>query len=172
MKKLIPFIFAIILFASCEENITPVTISVNTVLSETVEVNLPQTTQGNVHAFDESTTVQLGDYISNIGDVTDITINSLSYTYKMFAGNTAAVINSATLVVNGVTIATINNVNPATETNSNTTIVIDDANVISEIKKILLNNASATIQISGSATSEEGTANFVLETDIDLTAEF
>lgn len=67
--------------------------------------------------------------ISNFSDVTDITINSLSYEYKNVTGNTDAVIESATIKINGSTIASISSVNMAQEANSGAVFNITDQTV-------------------------------------------
>lgn len=137
-------------------------------ITESVAVSIPQT-NGTSVTFDETVNQDLTTVISNFSDVTDITINSLSYEYKNVTGNTDAVIESATIKINGSTIASISSVNMAQEANSGAVFNITDQTVWSQLESLFLNNASIDIEFTGTAVSDAGSVDFDIEFSVNLT---
>ena len=168
MKKLIPFLLAIVLISSCDINTDPIELTATSTINEAIEVSIPQT-NGTTVAFSETITQDLNDLFTNFSDVTNININSFSYEYKNVTGNTDATIESATIVVNGTTIATLTDVNMAQEAAAGTVFTISDTATLDQIESLFLSNSSANIEFSGTAVSEAGAVNFDIELNINLT---
>ena len=168
MKKLIPLLLAMVLITSCEDNEIPVTLTASSAITESVAVSIPQT-NGTSVAYDETVTQDLTAVISNFSDVTDITINSLSYEYKNVTGNTDAVLESATITINGSTISSVSFVNIAQEASNGTVFSITDQAVLDQLESLFLNNASLDIQFAGTAVSNAGSVNFDMEFSVNLT---
>ena len=63
---------------------------------------------------------------------------NLSYKFKNVTGNTNAVIESATIVINGNTIATISNVNIALEATNSTVFSITNTAVLDQLETLFL----------------------------------
>ena len=171
MKKLFPLLLSLVLISSCDVNTDPIELTATTSIVEGVAVILPQTSGTSV-AYDQTLTQDLNDLISNFADVSDININSLSYTYKNFSGNTNATIEAAEIVINGSTIASLSSVNVAQEANNGTVFAITDTTILNQLETAFLNNASITIQFAGTAISDEGLAEFEIELFIDVTVTF
>ena len=101
-KELLLFVLSIVFFA-CEDNL-PIEITTNTTATEDISVIAPQT-NGTPHSSNETMSIDVNDLVSNNDAVVDINIDRLSYKYKNVVGNTAANIQSASIIINGVTIA-------------------------------------------------------------------
>lgn len=168
MKKFIPVLVFALVFFACEENLDSISIEADTVISEPVAISVPATSNGGVFNFDVSKSESLSDIIDNIGDVTDIQINELSYTYVSFSGNENGVVNDATLKINNIVVSTILNVSPKQEVDNKTKITITDANILGQLESLLLSSKKADLQLFGNATSNEGTMSFVLELNLDM----
>jgi hypothetical protein len=168
MKKVFPFLLAIVLISSCDVNTDPIELTATSNINEAISVSIPQT-NGSTVAFDEAVDQDLNDIFSNFSDVTNVNINSLSYRYQNVSGNTNAVIEAATIVVNGVTIANLSNVNISQEANASTVFEITDSAILDQLETLFLNNTLAAIAFSGTAVSEEGAVDFEVALTINLT---
>ena len=165
MKKFLTLIIAVALLSSCEDSADAIVLTASSSVSESVMISIPQSTVSV--DYDETINQDLNNVVSNLSDVTAINIDQLSYKFKNATGNTGATISSATLVVNGVTIATISNINITQESQNNTVFQITDTNVLDQLETIFLNNSTVTIQFSGTAV--DGPIDFEMEVSIDLT---
>lgn len=170
MKKLLSLVFVMALLSSCEDT-DAIVITASTSINESVMVDVPQTNGASV-AYDETVTQDLNQVVSNFDDITDINIDALSYKFKNVVGNTNAIIESATIVINGNTIATISNVNVAQEATNSTVFAITDTTVLNQLETLFLTNSSVSIQFSGMASSDAGDVSFEIEVSMDLTATF
>ena len=168
MKRLITLIFAVVLIVSCDINTDPIELTATSTINEAIQVSIPQT-NGTSVAFNETVTQDLNDVFSNFSDVSNLNINSLSYQYGNVTGNTDAVIESATISINGTTIATLSNVNMAQAANAGTVFSIDDTATLDQLESLFLSNSSANIQFSGTAVSEAGSVDFQIQLSINLT---
>jgi len=168
MKKFFTLVFALVLISSCEDT-DAIEISTSTSINESVMVNVLQT-NGSAIGYDETVTQDLTQVVSNFNDISNINIDALSYKFKNVTGNTNAVIESATIVINGNTIATISNVNIALEATNSTVFPITDTAVLDQLETLFLNNSSVTIQFSGMAITDESDVSFEIEVSMDLTA--
>ncbi len=168
MKKIFPFLLTLVFLASCDVNTDPIELTATSDVNESISVSIPQTNGATV-AFNESVTQNLNDIFSNFSDVSNVNINSLSYQYQNVTGNTDAVIESATISVNGTTIATLSNVNMAQEASNGTVFNIDDTAILDQLESLFLSNSSVNIQFSGTAVSEAGSVDFEIELSINLT---
>ena len=170
MKKLLSLVFVMTLLSSCEDT-DAIVITASTSINESVMVDVPQTNGASV-AYDETVTQDLNQVVSNFDDITDINIDALSYKFKNVVGNTNAIIESATIVINGNTTATISNVNVAQEATNSTVFAITDTTVLNQLETLFLTNSSVSIQFSGMASSDAGDVSFEIEVSMDLTATF
>ena len=144
MKKFIPFLLSIVLFVGCIDS-NPITITVSSSVSETVLVEIPQT-NGATHTTNETVNQDLNEVITNLDDVDSLNIDSLSYQFKNTTGNSAAVVQNATLVINGITVATHTNLNISQEAANETVFTISDESVLNQLESLILNNSSVSIQ--------------------------
>lgn len=168
MKRFTSLLFALVLIYSCDTGSNFITLTSATNLSESVAVSLPQT-NGTAHTYDVTTSQNLNEIISNFNDATSIEITGLTYNYANFTGNTNAVIQSATIKVNNITIATISNVNVSNEASGNTTFTIDDQSLFDQLESLFLTENTVQISFSGSAISDEGTADFDIVVNLSMT---
>lgn len=168
MKKLFPLLFVVVLMTACDINDNPITLSTTASVVGSIPVSVPQT-NGTSVSYTQTVTQDLNDAISDFPSVTEITINSLSYEYKNATGNSDAVIESATMVINGVTVATLSFVNIAQEASNGTVFNITDQAVLNQLETLFLNNSTVSIQFSGTAVSNDGPASFEIEMTIGLT---
>lgn len=168
MKKLFTLVFAMILISSCEDTAS-VEITASTSINKSITVEVPQT-NGAAVAYDETVTQDLTQIVSNFNDITDINIDALSYQFKNVTGSTNAIIESATIVINGNTIATISNVNIALEAINSTVFSITNTDVLDQLETLFLTNSSVNIQFSGMAISDASAVSFEIEVSMDLTA--
>jgi len=171
MKKVLFLLIASLVLSSCDINTEPIELTATAVVNEAIAVSIPQTSGTTVN-FNENVDQDLTEIVSNFNDVTDININSLTYQYENVTGNTNAVIQSATIVINGTTIATLSNVNINQEASNATTFEISDVATLDAIEAQFLSNSTANIQFSGSAVSEEGSVDFDIALAINLTVTF
>jgi hypothetical protein len=111
----------------------------------------------------------LNEVVANFDDVSDITINSLSYQYQNITGNTNAVLESATIRINGNEIANISFVNVAQEANNGSVFNITDQTVLNQLEDLLLSNASVDVEFTGTAISNESPVSFDLELFLNIT---
>lgn len=168
MKKLLSLFVVIALIASCDVNTDPIELTATATINEAIAISIPQTTGTTVN-FDEDVDQDLSQIVSNFNDVTDININSLSYQYQNVVGNTNAVIQSATIVINGTTIATLSNVNINQAASNATVFEISDNSILDALEAQFLSNSTVNIQFSGTAVSEEGEIDFEIALSINLT---
>ncbi len=168
MKKLFPFLLAVLMFSSCIDS-NSITITISNTITETVAVDIPQT-NGIPHTTNETVNQNLDDIIVNLDDVDSINIDALSYQFKNVNGNSAAIIQNATLAVNGVTIATHTNLNVSQEATNGTVFTISDEVVLNQLETLILNNSTVTVQYSSSTLSDAGPITFDVEVSVDLTA--
>jgi hypothetical protein len=168
MKKYLTFLFAIVLMSSCDINTDPIELTATSNITEAILVSIPQTS-GASAAFNETVDQDLNDIFANFSDVNDVNINALSYQYQNVAGNTNAVIEAATIVVNGVTIANLSNVNISQEASASTVFEITDTATLDQLEALFLSNSTANIAFSGTAVSEEGAVDFQIALTLNLT---
>lgn len=168
MKKFFPFLLVIVLLASCDINTEPIELTATTVIEESIPVNIPQTSGVSV-SFNESINQDLSEIITNFSDINDININSLSYQYQNATGNTNAVIESATLVINGTTVTTLSNINVSQASSASTIFEITDTAILDQLEDLFLTSSSANIEFSGTAVSEDGPIDFNIVVSINLT---
>lgn len=171
MRKVLLLIIAALVLSSCDINTEPIELTNTTVVNEIVAVSIPQTSGESVD-FNENVDQDLSAIISNFNEINDININSLSYQYQNVSGNTNAVIQSATIVINGTTIATLSDLNINQEASNGTIFEISDVAILDAIEAQFLSNSNANIQFSGSAVSEEGSVDFDIAISINLTVTF
>lgn len=171
MRKVLLLIIAALVLSSCDINTEPIELTNTTVVNEIVAVSIPQTSGESVD-FNENVDQDFTGIISNFNEINDININSLSYQYQNVSGNTNAVIQSATIVINGTTIATLSDLNINQEASNGTIFEISDVAILDAIEAQFLSNSNANIQFSGSAVSEEGSVDFDIAISINLTVTF
>lgn len=171
MRKVLLLIIAALVLSSCDINTEPIELTNTTVINEIVAVSIPQTSGESVD-FNENVDQDLSAIISNFNEINDININSLSYQYQNVSGNTNAVIQSATIVINGTTIATLSDLNINQEASNGTIFEISDVAILDAIEAQFLSNSNANIQFSGSAVSEEGSVDFDIAISVNLTVTF
>lgn len=171
MRKVLLLIIAALVLSSCDINTEPIELTNTTVVNEIVAVSIPQTSGESVD-FNENVDQDFMGIISNFNEINDININSLSYQYQNVSGNTNAVIQSATIVINGTTIATLSDLNINQEASNGTIFEISDVAILDAIEAQFLSNSNANIQFSGSAVSEEGSVDFDIAISINLTVTF
>lgn len=167
MKKIIPLIFAIVLLLSCEDN-TTVNIGTPYTLDESIEVGIPQSGSGQT-VFNESSSHDLSQLIANYSDINTVTVNNLTYQFTNFSGDTNGVIQSASITVNNVLIATVSNINISQEAANSTIFQISDPAIISQVEDILETTSIINLQASGTINSSIP-LNFNIDVHLDIEA--
>ena len=168
MKKLIPFLLALIVVQSCEE---PVEITETMVINESATVTIEET-NGTAVNFSDIIEGDVNQVVSNFNSINDITIDSLSYSFTNLTGNENASIISASIDINGINIAVVSDLNIAQEVENESIFQITDLNVLDQLETSFLNNSAVTLNLSGMAISEEGDVSFDIELSMQLTATF
>lgn len=168
MKKLIPFLLALIVVQSCEE---PVEITETMVINESATVTIEET-NGTAVNFSDIIEGDVNQVVSNFNSINDLTIDSLSYSFTNLTGNENASIISASIDINGINIAVVSDLNIAQEVENESIFQITDLNVLDQLETSFLNNSAVTLNLSGMAISEEGDVSFDIELSMQLTATF
>ena len=156
MKKLFPFLLALIVVQSCEE---PVEITETMAINQSATITINET-NGTAVNFNDVIEGDLNQVISNFISINDITIDSLSYSFSNLIGNENASIVNASIEINGITVAVVSEVNIAQEIDNESVFQITDLNVLDQLETSFLNNSSVTLNLSGMAISEEGDVSF------------
>ena len=168
MKKLFPFLLALIVVQSCEE---PVEITETMAINQSATITINET-NGSAVNFNDVIEGDLNQVISNFISINDITIDSLSYSFSNLIGNENASIVNASIEINGITVAVVSEVNIAQEIDNESVFQITDLNVLDQLETSFLNNSSVTLNLSGMAISEEGDVSFDIGISMQLTASF
>lgn len=168
MRKLVSFLFVLTVVLSCEE---PTEITETMVINETATVTIQQT-NGTAVSFNDSIEGDLNQVVSNFNSISDITIDSLSYTFANLTGNENASIVSAVIEINGIIVADVSDLNIAQEIENETIFQITDVNILDSLETSFLNDSSVTLNLSGMARSEEGDVTFEIALVMQLTASF
>jgi len=168
MKKLFPFLLALIVVQSCEE---PVEITETMAINQSATITINET-NGTAVNFNDVIEGDLNQVISNFISINDITIDSLSYSFSNLIGNENASIINASIEINGITVAVVSEVNIAQEIDNESVFQITDLNVLDQLETSFLNNSSVTLNLSGMAISEEGDVSFDIGISMQLTASF
>jgi hypothetical protein len=168
MKKLFPFLLVLFVVQSCEE---PVEITETMVVNQSTIVTINQT-NGTSVSFNDVIEGDLNQVVSNFNSITDITIDSLTYSFSNLIGNENASIVSASIEINGITVAVVSDLNIAQEIDNGSVFQITDLNVLDQLETSFLNNSSVALNLSGMAISEEGDVSFEIGVSMQLTASF
>ena len=168
MKKLFPFLLALIVVQSSEE---PVEITETMAINQSATITINET-NGTAVNFNDVIEGDLNQVISNFISINDITIDSLSYSFSNLIGNENASIVNASIEINGITVAVVSEVNIAQEIDNESVFQITDLNVLDQLETSFLNNSSVTLNLSGMAISEEGDVSFDIGISMQLTASF
>jgi DNA polymerase III epsilon subunit-like protein len=168
MKKLFPFLLVLFVVQSCEE---PVEITETMVVNQSTIVTINQT-NGTSVSFNDVIEGDLNQVVSNFNSITDITIDSLTYSFSNLIGNENASIVSASIEINGITVAVVSDLNIAQEIDNESVFQITDLNVLDQLETSFLNNSSVALNLSGMALSEEGDVSFEIGVSMQLTASF
>tara|TARA_B100000768_G_scaffold12026_1_gene11771 strand:+ start:1829 stop:2335 length:507 start_codon:yes stop_codon:yes gene_type:complete len=168
MKKLFPFLLALIVVQSCEE---PVEITETMAINQSATITINET-NGTAVNFNDVIEGDLNQVISNFISINDITIDSLSYSFSNLIGNENASIVNASIEINGITVAVVSEVNIAQEIDNESVFQITDLNVLDQLETSFLNNSSVTLNLTGMAISDEGDVSFDIGISMQLTASF
>ena len=168
MKNLFPFLLVLFVVQSCEE---PVEITETMVVNQSTIVTINQT-NGTSVSFNDVIEGDLNQVVSNFNSITDITIDSLTYSFSNLIGNENASIVSASIEINGITVAVVSDLNIAQEIDNGSVFQITDLNVLDQLETSFLNNSSVALNLSGMAISEEGDVSFEIGVSMQLTASF
>ena len=168
MKKLFPFLLVLFVVQSCEE---PVEITETMVVNQSTIVTINQT-NGTSVSFNDVIEGDLNQVVSNFNSITDITIDSLTYSFSNLIGNENASIVSASIEINGITVAVVSDLNIAQEIDNGSVFQITDLNVLDQLETSFLNNSAVALNLSGMAISEEGDVSFEIGVSMQLTASF
>ena len=168
MKKLFPFLLVLFVVQSCEE---PVEITETMVVNQSTIVTINQT-NGTSVSFNDVIEGDLNQVVSNFNSITDITIYILNYSFSNLIGNENASIVSASIEINGITVAVVSDLNIAQEIDNGSVFQITDLNVLDQLETSFLNNSSVALNLSGMAISEEGDVSFEIGVSMQLTASF
>ncbi|WKD85398.1 hypothetical protein KCTC32516_00738 [Polaribacter huanghezhanensis] len=171
MKNRIAFVFLATLIISCGNFFELLELKIDNNLTESVAVSIPKTV-GTSGAFNLTKTLDLrsGDFAKYVDKITAVKINSFTYIYKDFTGNTDGVIQSGTLKFDSTEIGTITNLNISQAASAGTVFSISDGTVISQLEDAFVNNSSTVITLAGNGLSDAGPMDFKIEVHINLTA--
>jgi hypothetical protein len=171
MKKRIAFVFLATLIISCGTFFELLELKIDNNLTESVAVSIPKTA-GTTGTFDLTKKFDLrsSDFAQYIDKITAVNINSFTFKFKDFSGNTDGIIPSGTLKFDNTIVGTITNLNISEASNAEIVFSASDATVIKLLEKAFENNSSTIITLSGNALSDAGPMDFKIEVKISLTA--
>ncbi|MFN0728372.1 hypothetical protein [Polaribacter gochangensis] len=171
MKKIIVFVLLATITISCGSLFELLELKVDNDLTESIDVNVPQTA-GTTGTFDLTETIDLrsGDFAEYVDKITAVKINSFTYKFKDFSGNTEGTIPSGVLKFDDTEVGTITNLNISQAVTDETIFTVSDAAVLSKLEDAFVNNTSTVITLSGNALSDAGPMDFKVEVSISLTA--
>lgn len=171
MKKVILLVALATLTVSCESLFELLELKVDNDLTESIDVSIPQTA-GATGTFNLTKTLDLraGDFAQYVDKITAVKINSFSYKFKDFTGNTAGTIPSGTLKFDNTVVGNETNINVSDAVNTKKVFPILDPIVLGKLEEAFVNNSSTTITFSGNALSDAGQMGFKVEVSISLTA--
>ncbi len=129
-------------------------------------------TSGIAVNFNDVIEGDLNQAVSNFNSISDITIDSLSYSFSNLIGNENASIVSASLKINDFTVSVVSDLNIAQEIDNESVFQITDLNILDQLETSFLNNSSVTLNLSGMAISDEGDVSFEKAIAMQLTASF
>lgn len=135
----------------------------------TVSISIPQT-NGTAHSSDDTVSRELNDIISNLDNASEINIDALSYKFTNVDGNTNAVIQTASLSINTITVADVSNINISQE--EDTVFEITDTAILNQIEAQILSSSSLVIRLTTSTLSDESPVSFDIEVAVTLSANF
>jgi len=140
-------------------------------LTESIPVSVPQTSNAAV-AFNLSNTVSLtsGDLAAYTDKIAAIKINSLSYKFIDFTGNTAGTIPTGTLKFDDVVIGEMTDFNISAAAGTGASFEITDVEKLNLIASNFVNNEEVTVKLIGSVLSEAGAMEFKVEVFMNMTA--
>ncbi len=170
MKKVIYILFLSLIVTSCDSLGELLELKVENSLTESITATVPQTS--NVPAvFNLSRTVDLnsGDLAQYKDQITAIKINSLTYKFKDFTGNTAGVISTGTLKFDDVVLDELIDFNISDAATAGTLFGITDEVRLNQIASNFVNNSESTVLLSGSVLSEDGGMEFKVEVFMNMT---
>ena len=154
MKKVIILLLTAVFLISCEDSQTPITITTSYTLDESFDLEIGQIA-GTQATYTETNTQDLSQLITNYNDVDGVSLNTLTYEITNFSGDTSGMVESGTISVNNIVIATISNLNPSQASTNTTIFEINDPSIVSQIENILettpVLNLEATVTIPSSA---------------------
>ncbi len=172
MKKFTHLVIVFVLtalFVSCEDS-NQIKVSAETTITKKITVVIPKT-NGTPVALAESATINPSQEITNFANISDITINEVSYEISNPNGNPNAVVQTGTLKINGGLIGTIINANITQVANSPLSkVVVTNATLLNMTKSLLLSSNPVNFNLDGTALSDAGQLSFDLSLTIKLTA--
>ena len=171
MIRVVVFLILASVAVSCDCLVELLELKGDNNLTVSIAVSVPQTS-GATSTFDLTKTLDLrsGDFADYINKITAVKINSFTYKFKDFVGNTAGKISSGTLKFDNTVVGTITNLNISQAVNAETIFNISDATVISQLENAFVNNSSTVITLSANVLSDAGPMDFKVEVSISLTA--
>ena len=169
-KQLVIFLLMTII-VSCGSLLELLELKVDNDLTENIDINIPQTA-GVTETFSLSKSIDLrsGDLADYSAKITDIKINSFTYKFKDFTGNTAGIIPQGAIKIDNLLVESFTNLNVSQAVNAETIFTISDRVVLNQLENTFLNASATTIVLEGNALTDAGPINFITEFKIKLTA--
>lgn len=171
MKKYIYIFFLSIVASSCGSLDDLLELKVENSLTESIAAIVPKTSNVAV-VFNLSSTINLnsGDLAQYKDKITAVKINSLTYKFKEFTGNSAGTIPAGTLKFDNVILKEMTNFNISDAATAGTVFKITDETKLNEIASNFINNSELTVKLNGSVLSEASSMEFKVEVFMNMTA--
>ena len=170
MKKIKTLLVGMLFIAlsGCDINDTPIKLTASNSITKDIDLSVAQTS-GTPFSLDIRETINIADVASNVADVTDVKINSISYKYKDFTGNEAGRIQSVLLKIDNVVLVQEANVDVFSETDNAVIHQVTDTAKLTKLEQVLLSDKETQLAVIGSILSDAGAMNFKMEVSISLT---
>lgn len=159
-----------ITFFSCNVNEAPfATVKVKKPLEKKLNFTIFQT-NGAPLTVNSSFELDFSEVVVNVKSLNNVVIDSMSYKFTNFSGNTAGVVQNLTLTANNTIISRITSRNIANDVTNNEVFEVSRfrRNIIADI---LLNTQKANFTIDATTLSDAGSMNFDIEIYVSITAE-
>lgn len=164
---------SIALFTGCDEVDELTEFDIRENFSTTINVNLPNDSQGQEASINEFASIDISDYPEiedNLNLVESISINSITYEIDNYSGIVGAIVTNASFTFNGDTIS-IEDLNLEESDANNTIYELNDEVAFNSISQMLLNSSELSFGVTGTVSGTPVSFDVKVNFDITVTVD-
>ncbi|GAA4886494.1 hypothetical protein GCM10023311_07040 [Flaviramulus aquimarinus] len=172
IKKItVLLILTLVAFFSCDEIDKLTEIDVTDSFDETINVSVPEATNGGPQAWSESITLDIASnqqIQDNLELIQDIEINALNFEISNFSGAEDAVLTDASISIDNFTFD-ISDINLKESDDNDVIISISDPTQLNALANYLKIKPSITVTISGQLSATPVDFDIIATLDVTIT---